>query len=228
MTKVTKAVHDRAEAQSLRSTADGIDAASPPDPLAARFMRDDAAVLELSAIDALTLDTPPPVGAGGELVPTGDQIKHGGGNFIDTVERPDAITATASMDRLKLADEIQCVPLAVDTAETIQAKNSIEKMMAHQLAAAHKLAMTFAAKAKRLIEEDENSWYVKPTVYATEASRVANASARMMDAFQKGALALHKLRTGGTQTVTVQHVNVSDGGKAVVTGGINAGGGDET
>ena len=49
----------------------------------------------------------------------------------------------------------------------------------------------------------------------------------MMDAFQKGALALHKLRTGGTQVVTVQHVNVGDGGQAVVTGGINHGGRDE-
>ena len=143
-----------------------------------------------------------------------------GGNFIDTVERPDAVTAAASMDRLKLADEVQCVSLAVDTAETIQAKNSIEKMIAHQLAAAHKLAMTLAGKAQNLIEEDGSGWHRPPTVYATEASRVANASAKMMDAFQKGTLALHKLRTGGTQTVTVQHVNVSDGGQAVVTGGI--------
>ena len=55
---------------------------------------------------------------------------------------------------------------------------------------------------------------------------MANASAKMMDAFQKGTLALHKLRTGGTQTVTVQHVNVSDGGQAVVTGGFSSGGGD--
>ena len=150
-----------------------------------------------------------------------------GGNFIDTVERPDAVTAEASVDRLKLADEVQCVSLAVDTAETIQAKNSIEKMIAHQLAAAHKLAMTLAGKAQNLIEEDGSGWHRPPTVYATEASRVANASAKMMDAFQKGTLALHKLRTGGTQTVTVQHVNVSDGGRAVVTGGINAGGNDE-
>jgi hypothetical protein len=130
------------------------------------------------------------------------------------------------MDRLKLADEVQCVSLAVDTAETIQAKNSIEKMIAHQLAAAHKLAMTLAGKAQNLIEEDGSGWHRPPTVYATEASRVANASAKMMDAFQKGTLALHKLRTGGTQTVTVQHVNVSDGGQAVVTGGFSRGGSD--
>ena len=30
--------------------------------------------------------------------------------------------------------------------------------MAHQLAAAHKLAMTFAGKAKSLIEEEGGSW----------------------------------------------------------------------
>jgi len=229
MSNATRSKMDQAEAQSLRATAEELEARSTPDPLAAHFMRDDAAELEASAADVLALDTPPQVGAGGELVPAGEQIKHGGGNFIDTVEQPDAVTAEASMDRLKLADEgIQCVAMAVDAAKTIQAKNSIEKMMAHQLAAAHKLAMTFAAKAQRLIEEDGSGWNRPLTIFATEASRVANASAKMMDAYQKGTLALHKLRTGGTQTVTVQHVNVSDGGQAVVTGGIGGGGSDET
>ena len=173
MSKAIQATLNRAEAETLRSTASGIDVAFPPDPLAARFMRDDAAELEARAADTLALDTPPPVGTGGELIPAGDQIKHGGGNFIDTVERPDYVTAAASMDRLKLADEVQCVSLAVDTAETIQAKNSIEKMIAHQLAAAHKLAMTLAGKAQNLIEEDGSGWHRPPTVYATEASRVA-------------------------------------------------------
>ena len=117
--------------------------------------------------------------------------------------------------------------LAVDTAESIQASNSIEKMMAHQMAAAHKLAMTFAGKAKELIEHKGSAWVEDEAPYAAEAAQVANASARMMDTFQKAALALHKLRVGGTQTMTVQHVNVSDGGQAVVAGGINQGGRDE-
>jgi hypothetical protein len=227
-TGVYPSLIDQAEASTLMAAADGIDVCSTPDPLSAEFMRHDAAMLEQASAAALTLDTKPSVGAGGELIPEGEQIKRGGGNFIDTVERPDAVTATASMDRLKLADDgIGCVALAVDTAETIQAANSIEKMLAHQLAAAHKLAMTFAGKAQQLIEEDGIGWTSKHTIYATEASRVANASAKMMDAFQKGTLALHKLRTGGKQVVTVQHVNVSDGGQAVVTGGINQGGSDE-
>jgi hypothetical protein len=223
-----RAIHEQKEARSLRSAAEGIDASSNPDPLAAEFMRYDAAKLEQVSADALALNNKPPVGTGGELVPEGDQIKRGGGNFIDTVERPDAVTAAASMDRLKLTDEgIDCVAMAVDAAETIQATNSIEKMLVHQLAAAHKLAMTFAGNAQRLIEEDGIGWTPKPTIYATEASRVANASAKMMDAFQKGTLALHKLRTGGKQIVTVQHVNVSEGGQAVVAGGISQGVGDE-
>ena len=228
MSKAVKAVLNKTEAQSLHSTAAGIDVAFPPDPLAAEFMRYDAAALETAAADALTLDAPPPVGAGGELVPAGDQIKRGG-NFIDTVKRPDAVTTEASMDRLKLADDgIQCVALAVDTAETIQAKNSIEKMLAHQLAAAHKLAMTFAGQARKHTQQVGEGIYSGDLLHVDYATKMANASARMMDAFQKGTLALHKLRTGGTQIVTVQHVNVSEGGQAVVTGGIGAGGGDKT
>ena len=35
-------------------------------------------------------------------------------------------------------------------------------------------------------------------IYASDLRHVDNA-AKMMDTFQKGALALHKLRTGGTQ-----------------------------
>ena len=126
---------DQAEARSLRSQADELEAGSTPDPLLAEFMRHDAAALEKSSANALALVKSPSIGSGGELVPTGGQVKRGV-NLIDTVERPDAITAEASMDRLKLADGgIECIALAVDAAETIQAANSIEKMMAHQLAA---------------------------------------------------------------------------------------------
>ena len=109
---VSSLLFAQADALTLRGAADGIDAAPTLDPLAAEFMRYDAAKLEQSSIDALSLEAKPSVGTGGELVPEGDQIKRGGGNFIDTVERPDAVTATASMDRLKLADDgIGCVLL---------------------------------------------------------------------------------------------------------------------
>ena len=110
-------------------------------------------------------------------------------------------------------------------AAQVQAKNSIEKMLAHQLANAHKLAMSFAGQAREQAQEVSDDIFGDRSLHVDHASKMARSSARMMDAFQKGVLALHKLRTGGTQVVTVQHVNVSDGGQAVVTGGI--GGGDE-
>ena len=85
--------------------------------------------------------------------------------------------------------------------------------------------MSFAGQAREQAQEVSDDIFGDRSLHVDHASKMARSSARMMDAFQKGVLALHKLRTGGTQVVTVQHVNVSDGGQAVVTGGI--GGGDE-
>jgi hypothetical protein len=51
-----------------------------------------------------------------------------------------------------------------------------------------------------------------------EAGRMMNASARMMESFQHGLLTIQKVRSGGRQTVVVQHVNVGDGGQAMVAG----------
>ena len=59
---------------------------------------------------------------------------------------------------------------------------------------------------------------------------MANTAARLMDAYQRGLLTLDRLRNGGRQMVTVQHVNVSAGGQAVVAGtvgGRNPGDGQE-
>jgi hypothetical protein len=53
-----------------------------------------------------------------------------------------------------------------------------------------------------------------------EAARSAGAAARLLDAFQRGALALDRLRNGGRQTVVVQHVSVAEGGQAVVAGAV--------
>ena len=49
-------------------------------------------------------------------------------------------------------------------------------------------------------------------------ARLSNAAARMMRIFQEGLLTLQKIRTGGKQTVVVQHVQVSEGGQAVIAG----------
>ena len=57
-----------------------------------------------------------------------------------------------------------------------------------------------------------------------QVTRLAGATARMMTAFQQGLVTLQRLRTGGQQVVTVQHVEVRDGGQAIVAGRMKAGG----
>jgi hypothetical protein len=45
-----------------------------------------------------------------------------------------------------------------------------------------------------------------------------------MGAYQAGMLTLQRIKTGGNQVVTVQHVNVGAGGQAMI-GNVQAGGG---
>jgi len=55
-----------------------------------------------------------------------------------------------------------------------------------------------------------------------DVARFLNAAARLMIAGQGAVLTLQKIRTGGKQTVVVQHVRVSEGGQAVIAGNMNA------
>jgi hypothetical protein len=59
------------------------------------------------------------------------------------------------------------------------------------------------------------------TLPPVEQARMANAAARMMQVCQEALLTIQRMRVGGRQTVLVQHVQVSDGGKAVVAANVN-------
>jgi hypothetical protein len=76
------------------------------------------------------------VGNGGELMPVGeDRLEKPG--IVDTVRpSPTLSTARASLQRMDLAGDAGVLDLAADTAETIRAGDALEKMLAHQLAAA--------------------------------------------------------------------------------------------
>ena len=132
--------------------------------------------------------------------------------LIDTLRHPDSIGLGASEDRLKLLAGANVLETALDAAESARAGNSLEKMLCHQMAAAHHAALTLIAHA------------ADPQLPPVEMARLTNAAGRMMDVYQAGVLTLQKLRTGGKQTVVVQHVQVSDGGQAVIAGNVNGGG----
>src|SRR5215211_5067274 len=71
---------------------------------------------------------------GGELVPSEADHRHGN-SMRNTVADPSYITADASKSRLDLAFDAGVLETGLDAAETIEARNSLEKMMAHQMAA---------------------------------------------------------------------------------------------
>jgi hypothetical protein len=128
---------------------------------------------------------------------------------------PNVAALEASAHRLELLDRmgLDCAAMALDAADSIRAENSLERMLAHQLAAAHKAALQQIDKATFAADTGDKL-------------RLLNAAARMMGTFQNGLLTLHRIRSNGDQRITIQHVTVADGGQAVI-GAVNRGGGDK-
>lgn len=128
--------------------------------------------------------------ADGEAIPPPtEKILH------DALTVHDLPSAEASLDRnrLLLQDGMNVAAMALDAALSIQASNSLEKMLAHQMAVAHKQAM----KQMGQVSRESNA--------AAQAKRL-NAAARCMTVYQQGLLALHKIRQNGHQRITVQYV----------------------
>ena len=192
------------------------------DALGARWERREADEADRRAEEILSLSTKPEVGTGGELS-LSEKVKAGQPGLALIVSDPDIVNVEASWDRLNLAADAQCLAMATDAAEAIGAENSLERMLAHQIAAAHTMAMKLLEKSHQFLGH-VSSWNgeCRQQVSSIEAARLASSAARMMDAYQKGLATLQRLRSGGNQTITVQHVRVAEGGQAVVAGTIKA------
>lgn len=214
-----RARRKRASAQAMREELG--------DRIGARF--EDAAAVAMEESAARALDPLSHVthalhpGNGGELLVATKEVLAGKPAIVDTVrQRGDMLAADASLQRLDLAGEAGALVMAVDAAESIQAQNSLERELVHQMAAAHALAMKMIGAAR----EDLTAYATTGHRYphrSQEAARMATTAARLMDAYQRGLLTLDRLRSGGRQTVVVQHVTVAEGGQAVVAGAVGRG-----
>lgn len=91
----------------------------------------------------------------------------------------------------------------------IEPRDQTEALLGLQMAATHNMAMVFA---RRLAHAE--------TVPGQESA--ANILTKLTRTFATQMEALKRYRTVGQQTVTVQHVNVNDGGQAIV-GTVNQG-----
>jgi len=162
----------------------------------------------LARLDAETLLKPPEdlVHSSGEAIRPNFRLPH----IVDTLQEPNMIGVVASEHRLDLAACVgsRVAELAVDAAQSAQAGNSLEKMLCHQMAAIHRAAMKLVARSLDMHDQP------------VEMARLSNAAARAMQVYQEALLTLQKLRTGGKQTVVVQHVQVSEGGQAVIAGSV--------
>jgi hypothetical protein len=118
---------------------------------------------------------------------------------------PDLAAVEASLDRsrLLLQSGTDVAAMALDAANSIEVSNSLERMLAHQMASVHKLAMEQMGRVS--YEHD-----------AAAQTKRLNAAARCMAVYQQGLLALHKIRQNGQQRIMVQYVNVMNGSQAVI------------
>jgi hypothetical protein len=132
----------------------------------------------------------------GEAVPASGLLR-------DTLTDAGLVAIESSYTRGRLLQANDAVALGVDVSNTAHAANTHEKLLAHQIAVAHKTALEQAAAADR--ERD--------TEVAVKRLQI---SARMMSVSQQAMLTLQKLKTGTNHTVVVQHVSVSGHGQAVI------------
>ena len=137
--------------------------------------------------------------SGGEVCP--EHIPE----LVDTLAAPNVVALDASAHRLELVTRMgtDVAALALDACDTMGASNSLEKMLGHQMAVLHDNAMRNASKAA--LEQDP-----------VHSVRMMNLSIRAMETYQKGLLTLKRLRGTGEQRIVIQHVNVTQGGQAVI------------
>lgn len=228
ISKTTEAIGQQHKGHWKRAHADVLQRVSH-NPCDATVERLDAQKLDAAAAEVLKrpeLAPRPP--AGGEVgiydYPDPADL-YPGMHLRDTLRSPGMVEAQASLERYKLLLDIGCVELDQDLAATIEPTNSLERMLAGQLASVHYTALRLLAKSlghTAHVGDLQSQWQREQNV---EACRLANTAARLLASFQDGALTLHKLRTGGKQTVVVQHVQVQEGGQAVIAGDMTTGGG---
>lgn len=192
MEKVRNALKMQREAQRKRLLA------PENDPIWREFDLRCANDLEHQSTELLRPTEPLETGAGGEIIPPPSSNLPG----LETVlQEPDLLNLAASSQRMDLVEKAGVLELALETSHLCATKGPVQKMLTHQLAAAHKRALELMGESAQAKDPDI-------------ACKKAKVAAKMMDAFSRAALTLQRLQTGASQVVTVQHVQIN--GPAVV------------
>lgn len=130
------------------------------------------------------------------------------------LQEPDTVALDASMARLKIAHDAECLEIAIDTSHSIQARNSLEKMLSHQMAVLHTKSMDCMTKARNFPKGREDL-----------EIKMLNVACRLMDTYQKGMETITRTRNAGRQTITVVKQTNVNGGQNVITDNFTGQGG---
>jgi hypothetical protein len=192
MNQTGKAIKLQRDAQRRRALAPEYD------PVRCDFDLGLANEMEREAQALLIPEYPLKAGLGGEIIPP---MKDGLPGLESALQMPDLLNLEASVQRSSLIERAGVLELGIETAKDTRAQGSVQKMISHQMAAAHKRAMNLLAESQETKDVDV-------------ACKKARTAAKMMDAFSRAALTLQRLQTGASQVVQVQHVQVN--GPAVI------------
>ncbi len=192
MSKVRTSVELALEAQRRRALAPDYDLVRRDFELGL------AHSLDTEAQALLTPAEPLQKGLGGEIVP---EAEDGLPGLELTLTEPDLLNAAASRQRADLLERAGVLELGIETAEQVKAGSPVEKMLAHQMAAAHRRALTLLAESERASNTQD-------------ACLKAKTAARLLDGFARAALVLQRLQLGGGHAIQVQNIAVT--GPAVV------------
>jgi hypothetical protein len=191
MDEIKKAVKLRLDADRRRALAPDYD------PVRHEFEVSLSKAMERDAQALLAPSEPLEIGLGGEIIP---QVEQGLVGFESVLKEPDLLSAEASRQRATLLEGAEALELGIETAEQLKAGNAVEQMLCHQMAAAHRRALTLLAQS------DKSS---DPQVGCLKAK----TAARLMAAFTNASLTLQRLQHGAA-VQQIQQVHVS--GNAVV------------
>ena len=192
MGNVSQALKMQREAQRRRTLAPEYD------PIRRDFELGLADQMDREAQALLIPQQPLQTGLGGEIIP---QLEDDMPGLELALKQPDLLNLDASVQRSSLIERAGVLELGIETAKDTRAEGSVQKMISHQMAAAHKRAMNLLAESQEAKDVDV-------------ACKKARTAAKMMDAFSRAALTLQRLQTGASQVVQVQHVQVN--GPAVI------------
>jgi hypothetical protein len=170
--------------------------------------------LEAEADALLRPDHPVVIGTGGEAVQGEPE------NFITDLllKDPTSVSLDSSTKRLELLERVDAVAPALDAADSIKARNSLERMLAHQMSVAHVTAMELLAEAKHIrgASTSENAQIL--------SLKKQNMARMFLDVYVRQMEALVRIRSGGRQNITVTYKNVNvTGGQALIADKVTSG-----